>query len=325
MRRYLIQIEGGKGGPRKDGTYDSQVSGSNNPGALNIELDIPLVSYDQPTGAALVRIWGIPLSEISQAANNNNKNIRVFAGFGKGLPLANPSQYGLILQGYIFQAYGNWVGTAQTMDLLVLAGTAPATQGTPVNLSLDWKASTVFADAIRTTLNTAFPGYTVDVNISPNLKFSGDLPGYYQNLNQFATYVRQVSRGIINDPSYPGVSIILQDKKFIVFDGTQTSGQVTRTIDFKDLIGQPTWINAPLIQFKTALRADLKVGDNVTLPRTQVTNSAAAQTSLVNQAVSFQGTFQVSVMRHVGIFRQADAAAWVTVFDAFPQQVAAAV
>lgn len=329
MRRYRIEVEGGTGGPNGDGVYDSQSSdGSNNPAALLLELDISLVSYDQPTGAALVRLWGISLVEISQAANNNNKNIKVYAGFGIGLPLANPAQYGLILQGYVFQCYGNWVMNNQTIDFLVLAGSAPGTttpQAAPVNLSLNWKASTALSDAIQTTLTNAYPGYTAAVSISPNLKFSGDLPGFYSNLNQFSQYIRQVSKGIMNDPNYPGVSIVLQGKTFTVFDGTQSSsGSAAKAVAFQDLIGQPTWINAPSIQFRTALRADLKVGDNVTLPKTQVTNSAAAQTSLVNQSVAFQGTFQISVMRHVANSRQADAASWVTVFDAFPQQQAAA-
>lgn len=289
-----------------------------------MELDITSVSFDLPSGAALVRIWGVPVAEISQAANNNNKNIIVSAGFGSGLPLANPSQYGPILQGYVFQAYGNWIGTAQSMDLIVRAGPAPSAQGAQVNLSLSWKAGTPLADAVRTTLNTAYPGFEVDVsNLSPNLKFSGDLPGFYQSLTQFSSYIRQVSRGIINDPNYPGVSVVLQGKKFVVFDGTVPGSVTPQSVAFNDLIGQPTWINAPLIQFKTALRSDLKVGDNVTLPKTQVTNSAAAATSLVNQSVAFQGTFQILTMRHVGVSRQPDAAAWVTVFDAFPQQKAA--
>lgn len=329
MRRYRIEIEGGQGGPNGDGVYDSQDgSGNNNPAALLVEIDVTLVSYDQPTGAALIRVWGISLPEISQAANNNNKNIKVFAGFGIGLPLANPAQYGLILQGYVFQCFGNWEGNSQAIDFIVLAGSAPGSttpQAAPVNLSLNWKASTALSDAIKTTLATAYPGYTASINISPNLKFSGDLPGYYQNLNQFASYIRQVSKSIMNNPTYPGVSIILQEKNFVVFDGTQSaSGSNAKAIAFQDLIGQPTWINAPSIQFKCALRADLKVGDNITLPKTQVTNSAAAATSLVNQNVSFQGTFQISVMRHVGNSRQPDAKAWVTVFDAFPQQQAAA-
>jgi hypothetical protein len=327
VRRYSIQIEGGTGGPTRNGIYDSQINGANNPGALNVELDISVISYDLPSGAALVRIWGISLADISQAANNNNKNIKVFAGFGPGLPLANPAQYGLILQGYVFQAYGNWIMNSQTLDLIVLAGSAPASgtaQGAPVNLSLNWPSGTSLSDAIKQTLTTAYPGYTANINISPNLKFSGDLPGSYQNLKQFSTYIRQVSKSILNNPSYPGVSLTLQGKTFTVFDGTQAASSSPRAIAFQDLVSQPTWINAPSIQFRTAMRADLKVGDNVILPKTQVTNSAAAQTSLVNQNVAFQGTFQISVMRHVGNSRQSDAASWVTVFDAFPQQQAAA-
>ena len=93
---------------------------------------------------------------------------------------------------------------------------------------------------------------------------------------------------------------------------------------FQDLIGQPTWIEAPFIQFKTMMRADLKVGDQVTLPKTLVTNSAQAQSSLINQQVAFQGKFQIQTIRHVGNFRQATGDAWVTVFDAFPLQVQAA-
>jgi hypothetical protein len=43
------------------------------------------------------------------------------------------------------------------------------------------------------------------------------------------------------------------------------------------IVDQPTWIEAPSIQFKTMMRADLKVGDQVSLPQTLVTNSAQAQ------------------------------------------------
>lgn len=326
MRRYSIQIEGGTGGPLGNGTYDSQINGTNNPGALLVELDLPIISYDLPAGAALVRIWGISLKDISQASNNNNKNIKVFGGFGIGLPLANPAQYGLLLQGYVFQAYGNWIMNTQTLDLIVLAGSAPAAdvkQGAPVNLSLNWPAGTTLSDAITQALKAAYPTYTANISISPNLKFSGDLPGSYQNLKQFATYVRQVSQSIMNNPSYPGVGITLQGTTFTISDGTQTQSKAT-AIAFQDLVSQPTWINAPSIQFRTAMRSDLKVGDNITLPKTQITNSAAAQTSLVNQTVAFQGSFQIQTMRHVGHSRQSDAASWVTVFDAFPQQQAAA-
>lgn len=311
MRYYKIEIEGGK-------TYESFSNGKNLPGALNVELDIPVIAYDLPMGGALVRIWGISLQEISQAQDNNNKSIKVFAGFQKGLPLANPSQAGLILQGYIFQSYGNWIGTDQTLDFIVLAGSAPASKAQPArNLAFNWKSGTKLKDAIQTTLTTAYPGFTADINIDDKLVLPNDAPGFYTSLTQFSQYVRQVSRAIIGGETYQGVSITLQEKKFAVFDGTAANNN-TKQIDFKDLIGQPTWINAPSIQFKCAMRADLKVGEVVKLPKTQVTNSSAAQSSLVNQKVAFQGDFQISSMRHVGNFRQGDASAWVTVLEAFP-------
>lgn len=318
MRYYSIEIEGGK-------TYTSFQNGSTIPGALNVEIDIPVIAYDLPMGGALIRIWGISLQDIGQASDNNNKNIKVFAGFQKGLPLANPKQAGLILQGYIFQAYGNWISTDQTLDFIVLAGSAPGTGAskTTKNLAFNWKAGTQLKDAINTTLTTAYPGFTADINIDSKLVLPQDAPGYYTNLTQFSQFIRNVSKGIIGGQTYQGVSITLQEKKFAVFDGTTAAKAGPKQIDFKDLIGQPTWIDAPSIQFKCAMRADLKVGDVVKMPQTQVTNSAQAQTSLVNQKVAFQGSFQISVMRHVGNFRQPDSNAWVTVFNAFPTTKAA--
>jgi hypothetical protein len=72
------------------------------------------------------------------------------------------------------------------------------------------------------------------------------------------------------------------------------------------------------------MRADLKVGSQVSLPKTQVSNTQAAQSSLVNQKVAFQGNFQLQSMRHIGNSRQPDGNSWVTVFEAFPLQQAGA-
>jgi hypothetical protein len=68
------------------------------------------------------------------------------------------------------------------------------------------------------------------------------------------------------------------------------------------------------------MRADLKVGDSFTLPKTQITNTSQASSSLVNQGVSFQGGFVVISLRHVGDFRQATADSWVTVIEGAPKQ-----
>src|SRR5262249_10576948 len=98
------------------------------PGALNIEMDIQAVGK-MPTYEAYLRIWGVGIDIIGQARNLNappggaGLPITVKGGMGKGLPLANPSQAGVLVKGTIFQAYGNWVGVNQTLDIKMIPGT----------------------------------------------------------------------------------------------------------------------------------------------------------------------------------------------------------
>lgn len=319
-RYYRIEIEGGP-------TYTSLENGVTNPAALHVEMDIPVAPFASPaqTGA-FVKVWGVPLSVISQAQDLRFKGIKVYGGFQKGLPLANPAQAGLLVQGYIFPVFGNWIGTDQSLDLIIAPGPPPLdlkNPATPRNLTINWKQGQPLSDAIRSALATAYQGYTADITINQNLKLLQDEAAYFSSLEAFARYVRATSKSIIKTMTYPGVDIVLRDKKFVVRDNTSTSGSIDKEVAFHDLIGQPTWIEAPFIQFKTMMRADLSVGEQVTLPKTMVTNSAQAQASLINQNVSFQGKFQISSVRHVGSYRQATADAWVTVFEAFPLQVVA--
>jgi hypothetical protein len=103
MRYYRIEIDGGST------VFTSYENGQNIPGALQVELDIPVAAMHSPGNAgAFVKIWGVPLSMISQASNLNNKAIKVYGGFQKGLPLANPKQAGLLVQDYTYQSFGNW-------------------------------------------------------------------------------------------------------------------------------------------------------------------------------------------------------------------------
>ena len=66
-------------------------------------------------------------------------DIEVWAGMEKGLPLAEPSQAGLIMKGSNFQPFGNWTGTAMTLELVLVA--AAGTDGRPVAISFDWQPS----------------------------------------------------------------------------------------------------------------------------------------------------------------------------------------
>jgi hypothetical protein len=331
-RYYSIEIDGGP-------TYTSFANGVTNPAALQVELDIPVAPFASPGAAgAFVKVWGVPLSDIGQAKNLRFKNVIVRGGFQKGLPLANASQAGLLVHGYIWQSFGNWIGVDQSLDLVIIAGAAPAdtsNPSVPPNLTLYWPAGQPMSDAIRSALATAYPSFTTTININPNLKLLAEEAAFFHSLEEFARYVKATSKAIIRTTTYPGVDIVLKGTVLNVYDNTpaaasssSTAGSASaatpdKTVAFQDLIGQPTWIEAPYIQFKTMMRADLSVGDQVALPKTFANNSAGSQSSLINQQVAFQGKFQISAVRHVGNFRQATADAWVTVFEAFPLQLEA--
>lgn len=304
-----------------DQTYTSFVNNQTLPNAWNVELDLPVISADLPMGGAWVRIWGISLQEISQASDLNNKLIEIRGGMQKGLPLANPAQSGLLASGYILQAFGNWVGTAMTLDLIIYPGSGPNGLGTlakPRNLVLNWKAGTQLSQALNQALKTAYPDRTLTVNISSKLVRGNDEVAFFPTLTQLAQYVRETSRSIVTDASYAGVAIVPGDKDISVYDGTATSQPTVTQINFQDIIGQPTWIESPLIYVKTVMRADLKVGGQIKLPQTVVVNTVQAKSNLSNQQLSFQGSFVVTELRHIGNYRQPSGESWVTVLNAAP-------
>jgi hypothetical protein len=311
VRYYSIVISDSKG--KEVRKYTSFVNNQTLAGALNIELDIPVIPFATPAGAAFVRVWGISLQEISQASDLFGMQVQVYGGMQKGLPLANPKQSGLLVQGYIFQAFGNWVGTDQTLDLIIQGDVGSAAK--PKNIVLNWAKNTPLSGALKTALSTAFPDYKQDIRISDKLVLPNDEVGYYQTVAQLAQYVEDVSKTIIKDANYQGVSVLLREKTFSVFDAPTDKDPLK--IQFQDLIGQPTWIESPLIQLKCVMRADLSVGDPIQLPQALVTTTPQAQSQFRNRP-SFQGSFQIANLRHVGNFRQPDAASWVTNIDAFP-------
>lgn len=310
-------------------TYTSFVNGQTLPGAWNIELDIPVIGQATPQGGGNLRVWGVSKAEIAQANNLAGKGIAIYGGMQKGLPLANPAQSGLLAQGYIFQSFGNWIETDMTLDLVIMpgspaSGSNPAGVGTlakPANLVLNWKAGTPLAGALQSAIQTAFPGYTVKVNINAGIVRQNDEVGFFPTLEQLAQYARQTSRAIIKTQDYQGVDIVVGQNTIAVSDASAASNSSTQ-LQFQDLIGQPTWIEAPNIQIKAVMRADLAVGSAIKLPPTLITNTAQAAPSLVNQQVAFQGGFDIVSLRHVGNFRAPTADAWVTIIEAAPTQIA---
>ena len=225
-------------------------------GAQTIEFVIPVAAFNATSGQATLRIWGPSKEQISQASDFNGASIKIYAGMKPGLPLATKvaGQSGLLLSGDIFQAFGNWMGINQTLDF-VITGDGGATIADPASLSFTWSQGTKMADMIATVLRQAYPQFTVDINIRSNLVLTQDEHGVYQTIQQFSTYVNNLSKNIIPG-RYPGVSITLRDGVIKVYDDMASSGASVTGIDAIELIGQPTWLNPATIQFNTVVRAD---------------------------------------------------------------------
>lgn len=290
-------------------------NGQTNPAALMVELDIPVAPYHQPGGMAFVKVWGLGLTDIASSANLNDMLIKIEGGMAKGLPLANPTQAGLLVQGKIFQAFGNWVGTEQSIDLLIMP--AAGTNAAPINIVLDWQARQPLEVALRNALSIAFPQAKLSFAISPNLVQQNRETGLYATLVQFGTVVNGLSRRIIKTPNYAGVSIAYDGQKIIVSDGTQPAP--VKEIEFADLIGQPTWRQPLVIQAKFQMRADLNLFQVIHLPKSLATVTSAQALLRFQDKSSFTGNYTITAMHHYGSSRQADAGSWNTTVDMTPE------
>lgn len=311
--------------------------GGNNPGALRVKFDIPVTTFDAPISGAYVRLYGIPLSTLYQAAQFNPTpdfsnwcSIKISAGMSKGLPLANPAQSGPITVGAIQQAFGNWQGTEQTIDFMITSyGAANGNFGTPSvpkNIVFNWTTGQTIGQAVQNTLQAAFPGSIISgadkLNSALTLPYQPQY-GQYQTLAQFSEHVANISQDIVNGADgptgYPGVKIVPTETGFQLFDGTKKG--TPKQIQFTDLIGQPVWLSPYQLTFKCVLRADLFVGGYITMPQTPTVTTSQSFSQYKDKA-TFQGTFNISSLRHLGDSRQPSADSWVTVVECFSDQAA---
>lgn len=338
MRYYRIEITDPANANAAPQVYTSLVNGQNDPGALNVMLDIYTVPYATPRGASAVSIWGIPLQSISNAANLNNKNVKISAGFSKGLPLANPAQAGVIVQGFIQQCYGNWRGNEMTLNLIIVGGPSPAsttaaptgTYSQPLNGAFQCQPGTQLGAAVGAFLKAAMPGYAQNVQVSNELSVPYPLVGAYRTLGEFAQWLKQFSKQLLGG-SYAGIDIRLDAANMLtIYDGTaqpaatsakaSTVAPATKkvTIQFQELIGQPTWIGPALIQFECPMRADVQVGDTVVLPDGYYGIAPSAAIADWNNRFrsAQQGTFTVTEVHHLGNFRSPSPDAWLTAITA---------
>ena len=315
MRYYVIYIINPATGAVEE-TYTSWIPpsggrpGQTDLGALNIELDISVASQHVPASGAWVRIWGIPISAIGQANKLKGKKVKIFAGMVAGLPLANPAQAGLLVEGEIWNPFGNWQGTDQTLEFFVVP--SPATQRAPANFTFNWPQGTAIASAIGTALTAGLPGVAQAIAVNPQLIAPETVTGFYATLGQFASFLNETTKAIIGG-DYRGLSTVLSAGTIRVFDGT--TAPKNTTIQFTDMIGQATFIAYNEISLKTVLRADISVGDYLTLPPGQIATTAQSMAAL-RQGSVFQGQFVVETVRHIGNFRQPSGDGWCTIFTA---------
>lgn len=313
MRAYFVRIT-------KPGTdqvlalYTSfNPDGSTNGAALQFEFDIPAYSYGDPAGNVYLKLSGVNYTDIRQSNNLNDADIMVYGGMAKGLPLANPAQAGVLFRGTVFQAWGNWQGNQTSLEMICYA--RAGTTDKPVNLAYHWTKGQPMQSAVAQALQIAYPGATVSGAYSSDLVYPEDQPFAYQTLAQFASYLLQTSKAIIPAASYIGAQITQNPQGFLLFDGTKPPG--AKEISFLDLIGQPTWIDAGTMQFRTVLRADLKVGDVVTMPKGANVINTGASFSRFRDQTAFQGSFMIKAIRHLGNSRQNSAEAWISVIDTY--------
>ena len=312
MRYYdIIVTQPGSTTPFR--RWTSHPNGNYDPAALDIEFDMPVAPYHTPVGGQTLTIHGISLQEISQAQQFAGMNIVIYGGMKKGLPLANPLQAGLLLQGQIFQSYGNWEGTEMTLEFVI--NPADYTLDTPGNFLLNWPAGRALSDALTEMFSITYPGRPVSINIGSNLKCSSDEHHIVTTLEEMAMHVADFTDGIFQQP----VTIAIQGNKIIVYDKTYQPAPIQ--VAFNDMIGQPTWIATKTMQVKTVLRSDLEVGATIKMPQSMqnapgfVQTTGSAYPSSVKYQSTFQNNFTISELRHVGSYRSSDASAWCTVFN----------
>lgn len=333
MRYYEISVANAQTGElvRQSDGYPFNIlttlqGGASNPGALNIEFDLPVTSFHQPVGQGFLRIWGVGITAVGQPSQFNPaldrgtwNQISIYGGMAKGLPLANPKQNGLLVRGMIQQAFSNWEGTDQTLDFVIGGNSITygyGTPGQPKNIVLNWQKGQSLSDAAGISLAAAFPGSDILSAVRQDIVPSEVQPGFFESVDQFSLYLNETSRTIINDPmgAYRGYSIAPTQSGFRLFDGTVLPSDTTQ-ISFLDLIGKPSWLNPAQIAFKTVLRADIAIGDLVQMPLTPTAQNPQSF-SQYRARSNFKGAFLITAVRHMGRFRERSGTAWVTAFEA---------
>jgi len=311
-------------------TWSSFPGGQFDPGALNVEFDLTVAPYGTPIGGQSITIEGVSIADLMQpqqfaprivnGVQQPGMTFVLKGGMGKGLPLANPAQQGVLLKGQVWQAFGNWEGTEMTLDFVINPGGFDSDN--PGNFVLNWQAGQPLSSALQNCLSVAYPGTPLTMNISDQLVQSATEVHHCGTLEEVAQYVQGITNGQFLGASYSGVQITMQAGALSVFDSTFQPSTVQ--LNFADLVGQPTWVDINTLQVKLVMRGDLQIGGSVKMPAGlsgqagQVLTSGNSLPSSANYLTTFSGSFLITEMRHIGNFRSSDGRSWVTVINCVP-------
>ena len=291
--------------------YTSYPNGQYDPGALNIEYDLFVAPEDYSLGNSTITISGVPASVLTNAKKYTNQQITLKAGMGKGLPLVTPSQSGLILQGQIYQSFGNWVGTQIDLNLVIFG--SAYTLKNPGNIVLNWTAGQTLASAIQTTLQTAYPQSTIKINIA-DVVLGYDVVHFCSTLTQLGQFLVTLTSNQVRVTVFGTIITVLDN----------TYKPTAKQLSFTDFVGQPMWIAPNMIQMWCVTRADIQVGDIIEMPQKFGNNPGFVQTtanslpSLNNYTTAMQGQFVVQAIRQLGNLRDPQGTSWCTVINALP-------
>lgn len=327
MRFFDISITPSSGGQpiQHWTTHPNGVNSPPDPGAPLVELDLIQGPAHQPGGDSWFRVWGISLQTASQAKQlglnpgmGTLNNITIRGGMGKGLPLANPQQAGPLVQGAIIIAFANWIGTNQTLEGYIIPAATkeqvmaqqPNEPLPPVNISFKWPANQKIGDLVKQTLQTAYPGFTVNVNVSQNLVTPTEQSGNYGSLVEFADWVQSYTQSIAGN-GHSGIYIVPVGTTFNVYDDQSGLNKKAKQIQFTDMIGQVTWVSLQTVHLPMVMRGDLNIGDIILMPPGQVTQTANSFSNF-RQNAAIGGKFMINKIRHVGNSRDPSSLQWVT-------------
>lgn len=332
MRYYDLEITNQEGkaildrdgkaiGPYRTLSGNGDAVKVNPAGGLNIIFDIFTTALDVANGGTVLSVYGLPASVLSQEVSLFMAKVTLFGGFSCGLPLEKAEQRGIILQGDVWNAYGNWQGVNQSLNLIVNPGLLVQDDGKPLNIVIDGKEGEKISEVLRRGLSSVYKNHTLDINISDDLILPEPWKTSYPRPGILASFLRSSSVALLKNDLYNGISMIIDKGIIRLYDNLTMSGATEIASD--ELIGQPTWIEQAVVSFKTPLRGDLLCGDNVILPA-WLTNGAGSLLSVNTsesyswgrRKINFSGTFQIRSLRHVGDYRNPAGEAWVTIIEA---------